>query len=38
MLKKMRYFWNKATEEYSPGAQRHWRYIYTYCSHLKTHF
>jgi len=34
----MRYFWNKATKEYSPAAHRHWGCINTHCTHLKTHF
>jgi len=31
-------FFQKATEEYSPGAHRHWERINTHCSHVKTHF
>jgi len=34
----MRYFWKKATKEYSPGVHRHWGRFNTYCSHLKTQF
>jgi len=34
----MRYFWKKSTEEYCPGAHRHWRCINTHCSYLKTSF
>jgi len=37
-LETMRYFWKKATEEYSSGAHRHWGHIITHCSHSKTHF
>jgi len=36
VLKTMRYFWKKATEEYSSGAHKHWGRINTHYSRLKT--
>jgi len=38
MLRNNALIFGKATEEYSPGAYRHWKHFNTYCSHLKTHF
>jgi len=38
MLRNNVLFLEKATEEYSTGAHRHWGRINTHCSHLKTHF
>jgi len=30
----MRYFWEKVTEEHSPGTHRSWERINTLCSHF----